>query len=530
MVKKLNKTMLMKPLNEGCKCALMADAIQRGSGISSKKLKQLMKKAVVRVADLAKEHQDILAKGVSSVVKGERDPKEVLEVMAKPVAKKFIEKMSGQGYKCGAGMMKGDGFSTNVGIELNAQSGGSIFGDALGTLGLVGDAIVPGLGQAARYGAWGKKALGLGHGGAVRPAGGSVHVAGEGHGGSVRPAGGSVNVSGGAVNPAGGSIFGDIAGFMLGGPAGVAGAKMLGIGKMDYAKMFKTLKPAIGEAMNFIFSRDKKKPEPKTKSARQRLIDEEEEEHDDGYKYFKKSSNPIKAGCKRRLKTIGITSKKSWREWALRNHPDKGGNPQEFAVISDCVDKLVKGKGMHGSGVLEKLNKKLAKAEKALKIARTGVDMAKKFPPTSKMAKDAEPYLAKAEKIHVKLKKGSKMAGKARKTVKKYTGLGEEGGAVRPAGEGMDGGFLGMDWLPSPSKVVDLASPLLSKTPLAPGVSIAKNLTKSLGIGKSGGSVKVAGGGRKPNPWIKHLKEFRAKNPGMSYKVAMQKAKLSYKK
>jgi hypothetical protein len=221
------------------------------------------------------------------------------------------------------------------------------------------------------------------------------------------------------------------------------------------------------------------------------------------------------------LKTIGITSKKSWKEWALRNHPDKGGNSEEFAVISDCVDKLIKNRGMEGSGILEKFNKKLAKAEKVLKIARTGVEMGKKFPPTRKMAKDAEQYLDQAEKIHVRLKKGSKMAGKARKTVKKYTGLGEE--------ESVDGGFLGLDWLPKPSELVDLAAPILNLTPLAPGVNIAKGLTRSMGVGKNGGSVKVAGG-RKPNPWIAHLKAFRAKHPGMSYKECMKKAKLTYKK
>lgn len=35
--------------------------------------------------------------------------------------------------------------------------------------------------------------------------------------------------------------------------------------------------------------------------------------------------------------------------------------------------------------------------------------------------------------------------------------------------------------------------------------------------------------GRGANPWIEHLKAFRASNPGMSYKDAMSKAKLTYK-
>jgi hypothetical protein len=30
------------------------------------------------------------------------------------------------------------------------------------------------------------------------------------------------------------------------------------------------------------------------------------------------------------------------------------------------------------------------------------------------------------------------------------------------------------------------------------------------------------------NPWIKHLKEFRAKNPGLTLGQAMKKAKASY--
>jgi len=41
---------------------------------------------------------------------------------------------------------------------------------------------------------------------------------------------------------------------------------------------------------------------------------------------------------------------------------------------------------------------------------------------------------------------------------------------------------------------------------------------------------KVLGLGKKTNPWLVHLKAFREKNPGMSYKVAMSKAKLTYKK
>lgn len=43
-------------------------------------------------------------------------------------------------------------------------------------------------------------------------------------------------------------------------------------------------------------------------------------------------------------------------------------------------------------------------------------------------------------------------------------------------------------------------------------------------------SVVNRGRGRKVNPWIEHLKDFRAKNPGMSYKMAMSEAKKTYTK
>lgn len=44
-------------------------------------------------------------------------------------------------------------------------------------------------------------------------------------------------------------------------------------------------------------------------------------------------------------------------------------------------------------------------------------------------------------------------------------------------------------------------------------------------------SVVNKGRGKKTNPWIEHLKAYRAKNPGiMSYKKAMMEAKKTYKK
>lgn len=43
-------------------------------------------------------------------------------------------------------------------------------------------------------------------------------------------------------------------------------------------------------------------------------------------------------------------------------------------------------------------------------------------------------------------------------------------------------------------------------------------------------SVVNRGRGKKVNPWLEHLKAYRAKNPGMSYKKAMSEAKKTYKK
>ena len=48
--------------------------------------------------------------------------------------------------------------------------------------------------------------------------------------------------------------------------------------------------------------------------------------------------------------------------------------------------------------------------------------------------------------------------------------------------------------------------------------------------GKGSILAKHSGAGKKTNPWLVHLKAFRASHPGMSYKDAMSKAKLTYKK
>lgn len=40
--------------------------------------------------------------------------------------------------------------------------------------------------------------------------------------------------------------------------------------------------------------------------------------------------------CKELLKRENITSIKDYRAWALKNHPDKGGDPEVFKIISEC--------------------------------------------------------------------------------------------------------------------------------------------------------------------------------------------------
>ena len=53
--------------------------------------------------------------------------------------------------------------------------------------------------------------------------------------------------------------------------------------------------------------------------------------------------------CVTTLASEGIGSSRDFRKWAVRgNHPDKGGDSERFAVVSDCKDKLI-GKGSAGS-------------------------------------------------------------------------------------------------------------------------------------------------------------------------------------
>jgi hypothetical protein len=49
------------------------------------------------------------------------------------------------------------------------------------------------------------------------------------------------------------------------------------------------------------------------------------------------------------LKSMGIKTKRDFNKWGLRGgHPDKGGETLLFQQVSNCVDKIIKGKGMTG--------------------------------------------------------------------------------------------------------------------------------------------------------------------------------------
>lgn len=49
---------------------------------------------------------------------------------------------------------------------------------------------------------------------------------------------------------------------------------------------------------------------------------------------------PIPRGpeCDKVLADAGITSRRDFLRWAVRNHPDKGGNTEVFQRVSNCVD------------------------------------------------------------------------------------------------------------------------------------------------------------------------------------------------
>lgn len=48
--------------------------------------------------------------------------------------------------------------------------------------------------------------------------------------------------------------------------------------------------------------------------------------------------------CKTSLRNSGISDITSFRKWAAKNHPDRGGNLNTFQFVSRCVDKYFKNK------------------------------------------------------------------------------------------------------------------------------------------------------------------------------------------
>lgn len=52
--------------------------------------------------------------------------------------------------------------------------------------------------------------------------------------------------------------------------------------------------------------------------------------------------------AKKSLEQYGIKSAKDFNKWAIKNHPDKGGDTTQFQRVSNLVDKAFKGKGFKG--------------------------------------------------------------------------------------------------------------------------------------------------------------------------------------
>jgi hypothetical protein len=45
--------------------------------------------------------------------------------------------------------------------------------------------------------------------------------------------------------------------------------------------------------------------------------------------------------CNQLLCSHGINDRKHWKMWALKNHPDKGGNEEDFKDVLNCVERGV---------------------------------------------------------------------------------------------------------------------------------------------------------------------------------------------
>ena len=54
------------------------------------------------------------------------------------------------------------------------------------------------------------------------------------------------------------------------------------------------------------------------------------------------AADPVEE-AKKALAPMGISSRKEFNKWALRNHPDKGGDTAQFQRVSSLADKAFKG-------------------------------------------------------------------------------------------------------------------------------------------------------------------------------------------
>lgn len=57
--------------------------------------------------------------------------------------------------------------------------------------------------------------------------------------------------------------------------------------------------------------------------------------------------------CDRFLDDHGIDSRRDFRKWSLKNHPDREGDSETFARVSDCMDKT--GRGQNGNKSLREM-------------------------------------------------------------------------------------------------------------------------------------------------------------------------------
>jgi len=79
--------------------------------------------------------------------------------------------------------------------------------------------------------------------------------------------------------------------------------------------------------------------EEELRAAAKAIVGEKEEEEEEPEERPQPPA-PIAKGpeCDAILAEAGITSRKEFTRWALRNHPDKGGDTKTFQRVSACVD------------------------------------------------------------------------------------------------------------------------------------------------------------------------------------------------